>query len=174
MTATDADIETQVMVYIQEYGAAYFNELRLEILSGKKPLERALASLVENNQVLARIEPGRYPNRIRYELPGRRAAFKMLPRDRYWEGDFGPPTRDAELNLEADLRMAAYYLQALALRGLTTQPRLLSALLVDGVEEDALEDLANVGLVLSGVNLGAGEPTYRLSSLGRIILRRLG
>ena len=170
---TETDVESWVMEYLRANGAAYFTELWLEIETPKRPLERALKDLTNDNRLVVYIEPGRYPNRVRYELPGNGAPMKPLPRDRYWEGDFGPPTRDAELNLEADLRKAAHRQQAHALRCLETESRNLPELLASRVEERALEDLANVGLAIGGVDLGRRERTYRLSALGRIIRARM-
>ena len=88
-----------------------------------------------------------------------------LPRMRYWQGDLGPPARDAEDRLTFDLEQPEYARQMAALLALANHatPHDLAA----------LEDLANVGLVLSGVNLKRKQRTFRLSALGRIIAYRV-
>ena len=166
-------LERAILRYVEEHGAAYFTELWLEFETHRRPLERALAALTKRHQLMVRVEPGAYPNRVRYELLGPALPMRTLPRARYWEADFGPPTRDAELNLVEDLRKAAFHRQAEALLGLAPEPKLASVVLGAGIEHDAIQDLCNVGLPVSGLDLERREHTYRLSGLGRVIQQDL-
>lgn len=162
-----------VLRYVERNGAAYFTELWREIETRKRPLQKALDALTATHAIVAIIEPGVYPNRVRYELPGRPVPLTPLPRERYWEGTFGPPTRDAELNMESDLGLARHHRQARALRVLTRESMHLSALGREGVVLATIDDLADIGLVLGGVDLAKHERTFRLSALGAILQGRL-
>ena len=101
-------------------------------------------------------------------------GFEPLDRSRYWTSTFGPPTDNAEARYIEDLRRPQFRLQRQALQALTLFPRPVSDLADQGVAEEVVTDLADVGLALPGLDLARRQRTFRLSRLGAIILEDLG
>lgn len=91
---------------------------------------------------------------------------KPLDRNRYWEGPFGPPRIGAEARFIADLGRAEHAIQAAALQALSRTPCPASAL---NLAVEVLDELADCGLVISGLDLRRRERTFRLSALGHLI-----